>query len=37
MGNETELGDKYACPDLETRTRMVRGQQLDVIHACNDR
>ena len=27
---------KYARPDLETRTRIVHGKQLDVIHACND-
>ena len=33
---ESDPRPKYACPDLETRTRMVSGKQLDVIHACND-
>ena len=36
ISNEADPRPKYACPDLETRMRMVRGKQLDVIHACND-
>ena len=34
--NEADPRPKYAYPDLETRTRIVLGKQLDVIHACND-